>query len=302
MFNLFFLMLRHTPVLAQETYNNLPVHMKKYFDGTFWHGGHVEYILSHLEQDHPNQTKDIKVIACDIDKTVQNKGIEFTTQWKNQITPILSSYANINEIGKQYGPFDFMLLDLGVNMEHFKDGERGFSIKNNAPLDMRFNRENQISAKDIINKYSLEQLTNILIRYGDYNQKSAEYLAKGIIEARKKDLIETTQQLKDILFNLRCNQKKIAVIFQVLRIETNKELEQLEVFLTNFGEQLNKGGRCAIMTYHSIEDRITKTAFKTLAENWNFKLVNKKVIQPHYKEVEKNKAARSAKLRIIEKL
>jgi 16S rRNA (cytosine1402-N4)-methyltransferase len=160
-----------------------------------------------------------------------------------------------------------MLLDLGVNMEHFKDGERGFSIKTNAPLDMRFNRENQISAKDIINAYSLEKLSNIFITYGDYNQKSAEYLAKGIIEARKKNLIETTQQLKEILLNLRCNQKKIAVIFQVLRIETNKELEQLEIFLTNFGEQLTKGGRCAIMTYHSIEDRIVKNAFKASAES-----------------------------------
>jgi len=160
-----------------------------------------------------------------------------------------------------------MLLDLGVNMEHFKDSERGFSIKTDAPLDMRFDRNQPISAKDIVNHYSLEQLSHILISYGDYNQRSAEYLAKGIIEARKKKLIETTQDLKEILLHLGSNQKKIAVIFQVLRIQTNKELEQLEVFLTRFGEQLTLGGRCAIITYHSIEDRITKLAFKTLVES-----------------------------------
>jgi 16S rRNA (cytosine1402-N4)-methyltransferase len=160
-----------------------------------------------------------------------------------------------------------MLLDLGVNMEHFKDGERGFSIKQDAPLDMRFNKGHPTRAKDIVNTYTGDQLANILIKYGDYSPKSAEYLTKGIIEARKKHPIETTQQLKDILFDLRCNQKKIAVIFQVLRIETNKELEQLEIFLTTFGEQLTIGGRCAIITYHSIEDRITKNAFKSLVEH-----------------------------------
>jgi 16S rRNA (cytosine1402-N4)-methyltransferase len=104
------------------------------------------------------------------------------------------------------------------------------------------------------------------------------------------------------LHTLHCNQKKIAVIFQVLRIETNKELEQLELFLLDFGEQLTLWGRCSIITYHSIEDRIVKLAFKKLTEQSSFQLVNKKVIQPHYTEVQRNKASRSAKLRIIERI
>jgi 16S rRNA (cytosine1402-N4)-methyltransferase len=195
-----------------------------------------------------------------------------------------------------------MLLDLGVNMEHFKDGERGFSINTDAPLDMRFSKENPRTAQEIVNTYPSEKLEKILTLYGDFSPKTSEYLVKGILEERKKHPITTTGQLKELLHTLHCNQKKVAVVFQVLRIETNKELDQLEIFLKNFGEQLPLGGRCAIITYHSIEDRITKNAFKALAESGTFQLVNKKVIQPHYTEVQHNKAARSAKLRVIEKI
>ena len=161
-----------------------------------------------------------------------------------------------------------MLLDLGVNMEHFKDNERGFSINTNAPLDMRFAREgNRRSAKDIINSSSPQQLEKMLTTYGDFSPKTASYLSKGILEARSKAPLETTDQLKSLLHSLHCNQKKVAVVFQALRIETNQELEQLEIFLKNFSKQLKIGGRCAIITYHSIEDRIVKNAFKALAES-----------------------------------
>ena len=293
-------MLRHTPVLARETFENLPNSFGRYFDGTFGHWGHVEYLLNHREEQHPGQK--VEVIACDLDQRVMDKGEVFIGKRNKQVKLLHSSYAAIRSIWEQEGKFDFMLLDLGVNMEHFKDGERGFSIKTDADLDMRFNQDAKTTAKDIVNHYSLQELVRILIKYGDFSEKSAEYFAKGIIEERKKKKIESTWELKEILYNLHCNQKKIAVIFQVLRIETNKELEQLEQFLQDFPNVLTKWGRCAIMTYHSIEDRITKFAFKALEEGGKFRLVHKKVIQPHYKEVEKNKAARSAKLRIIEKV
>jgi 16S rRNA (cytosine1402-N4)-methyltransferase len=194
-----------------------------------------------------------------------------------------------------------MLLDLGVNMEHFKDGARGFSIKADAPLDMRFSAQNERTAKDIVNGYNAAQLEKMLITYGDFSPKTSEYLTKGILEARKKRSIESTGQLTALLKALHFNQQKIAVVFQALRIETNRELEQLEVFLQTFGDWLSEGGRCGIITYHSIEDRMTKYALKKWEESGNFQLVNKKVIVPHYTEVAKNKAARSAKLRIIER-
>ncbi|GHW02958.1 ribosomal RNA small subunit methyltransferase H [candidate division SR1 bacterium] len=293
-------MLRHTSILASEIYQNLPSSIENYFDGTFGHGGHVEYILSHLSEE--NRLPLPKVIACDIDKKILTKGLEFTSARTDYITPELDTYANIDQITEKYGLFDFMLLDLGVNMEHFKDAERGFSIKTDAPLDMRFRNDAKIQAKDIVNEYTRLELEKMLITYGDFSPKTSEYITKGIVDSRAKQPIQTTFQLSNILKSLHFNQKKIAVIFQVLRIETNQELIQLEIFLKKFCNCLKGGGRCDIITFHSIEDRMVKLAFKALSEEGIIKLINKKVIQPHYTEIQRNKAARSAKLRIVEKL
>lgn len=294
-------MLRHNPVLAKETYENLPHPLKLSFDGTFWHGGHVEYFLTHLNKDYPKECKNLKIVACDVDEKVMSKWKTFVSQWLSQITFYHSSYANIKNISQKEWFFDFMLLDLWVNLEHFKDWSRGFSIKSNAPLDMRFDTSKWEPASYLINKWNKEELEKMLTKYGDFTPRNAEYIVKWIIEKRKKSPIKTTNDLTTTLHEIWFWDKRIAVIFQAIRIQTNHELDQLETFLKNFWECLNIGGRCAIMTYHSIEDRMTKLAFKSLEENWNFRLINKKVIQPNYKEIEKNKAARSAKLRIIEK-
>ena len=295
-------MLRHRPVLAKETYENLPHPIKCSFDGTFWHGWHVEYFFTNLEKDYPNEYKDLKIVACDVDEKVMNKWKEFVSQRVNQISFHHCSYANIKEISKKEWLFDFMLLDLWVNLEHFKDWSRGFSIKSDAPLDMRFDTSKWEPASHLINKWNKEELEEMLIKYGDFTPRNAEYVVKWIIEKRKKSPIETTNNLTTTLHELWFWDKKIAVIFQSIRIQTNHELNQLETFLKDFWDCLNIWWRCAIMTYHSIEDRMTKLAFKALEESGNFHLVNKKVIQPNYKEVEANKAARSAKLRIIEKI
>ena len=295
-------MLRHNPVLAKEIYDNLPHPIKLSFDGTFWHGGHVEYFFTHLKQDNPDECKNLKIVACDVDEKVMSKWKEFVAQRKNQISFYHSSYANIREISKKEWLFDFMLLDLWVNLEHFKDWSRGFSIKCDASLDMRFDTSKWEPASHLINKWSKEELEEILIKYGDFSPRNAEYVIKWIIEKRKKSPIETTSDLSSTLHEIWFWDKRIAVIFQAIRIQTNHELDQLETFLKNFWECLNISGKCAIMSYHSIEDRMTKFAFKTLEESRNFRLVNKKVIQPNYKEIEANKAARSAKLRIIEKV
>lgn len=295
-------MLRHHPVLAKETYENLPQPLKLSFDGTFWHGGHVEYFFTHLELDNPEECKNLKIVACDVDEKVMAKGKEFVAQRKNQISFYHSSYANIKEISQKEWLFDFMLLDLWVNLEHFKDGSRGFSIKSDAPLDMRFDTFKWQPASHLINKWSKEELEEMLVKYGDFTPRNAEYIVKWIIEKRKKSPIETTSDLTTTLHELWFWDKRIAVIFQAIRIQTNHELDQLETFLKDFWKCLNIGGRCGIMTYHSIEDRMTKIAFKELEESGNFHLVNKKVVQPNYKEVEANKAARSAKLRIIERV
>ena len=295
-------MLRHRPVLAKETYDNLPHPLKLSFDGTFWHGGHVEYFFTHLNEDYPKECKNLKIVACDVDKKVMNKWEEFVSVRKNQISFYHCSYANIKEISQKEWLFDFMLLDLWVNLEHFKDWSRGFSIKSDAPLDMRFDTSKWEPASHLINKWCKEELEEMLVKYGDFTPRNAEYVIKWIIEKRKKSPIETTNDLTTTLHELWFWDKRIAVIFQAIRIQTNHELDQLETFLRDFWECLNISGRCAIMTYHSIEDRMTKLAFKALEENGDFHLVNKKVIQPNYKEIEANKAARSAKLRIVEKV
>lgn len=293
-------MLRHIPVLAQEIYDHLPTNRSLSFDGTFGHGGHAEYFLSQEAQKRPiNQ---LKIIGTDVDTAMISKAQQRTQNYQENITILHSSYAHIQKIAQKYWPFDFELLDLWVNLEHFKDGERWFSIKTDAPLDMRFDQtKTPHTAKDRLAKTPLEKLQNALMSYGDFSARAADYLSKSICEQRKKSDFSTTFQLKDFLLAHHCNQKKIAVIFQVIRIMVNNELEQLEHFLAEFPATLSSGGRCAIITYHSIEDRIVKNAFKTLAEQDDFSLVNKKVIVPHYTEVQHNKAARSAKLRIIEK-
>ena len=293
-------MLRHIPVLASEIYQHIPEGFSLSFDGTFWHWGHAEYFLS--KEQEKRDISQIKIIWTDVDEAMIQKAQSLTKAYEKNIQIFHSSYARIDEISKEVWPFDFELLDLWVNLEHFKDGSRGFSIKTDASLDMRFDQWKTIqTASEWLQKVKPEILEQSLIQYGDFSEKTAEYLTKLLIEQRKKSVFSTTFELKDFLMNAHFNQKKIAVIFQVIRIMVNQELEQLEYFLERFPQTLKSGWRCAIITYHSIEDRMVKTIFKALAEQGGFHLVNKKVIVPHYTEVMRNKAARSAKLRVIEK-
>ena len=294
-------MLRHIPVLANEIYENLPENWEQGFDWTFWHWGHAEFFLSH--EKGKRKINKIKIVGTDIDLNMIKKARELTKEYKNNINILHSSYANIASISKELWQFDYELLDLWVNLEHFKDGSRWFSIKTDAPLDMRFDQsENDMTAEKWLKTTKPEIIKDALEEYWDFSPKTSEYLTKLLCEQRQKSPLTTTFQLKDFLLLHHFNQKKIAVIFQVIRIMINKELDQLKVFLADFPTTLKKGWRCFIITYHSVEDRITKNALKALAEKWEFKLINKKVIVPHYTEVQKNKAARSAKLRIIEKL
>ncbi len=294
-------MLRHIPVLANEIYENLPQNWTAWFDGTFGHWWHAEFFLSH--EKGKREINDIRIIGTDIDINMIEKAKELIKEYKDNIKILHSSYANIDTISKEYWAFDYELLDLWVNLEHFKDWTRWFSIKTDAPLDMRFDqKKNEITAEKRLKTEKNEIIKSALEEYWDFSPKTAEYLTKLFDEKRKKSPFKTTFELKDFLSEYHFNQKKIAVIFQVIRIMVNKELDQLKIFLSAFPTTLKKGWRCLIITYHSVEDRITKNALKELAEQGEFKLINKKVIIPHYTEVQKNKAARSAKLRIIEKL
>ena len=279
----------HVPVMAKEVLENLPLEAKLVMDGTVWHGWHSALILSNFPG--------VNLIAVDRDPNIIQVAKKNLSEWSDRIEFVNDSYKNLETILKDR-KIDGILLDLGVNMEHFKDPKRGFSIKYDWPLDMRFDTNQKITALYILKNYSPEQLEVILEKYGDFHGLLLRKIVKQMIVSRHK--LSTTFSLKEILKQIWLSEKKIAVVFQVLRIETNKELEQLEVFLQKFPDYLQPGGRCLIITYHSIEDRLVKNRFKELDKN-GFKHITKKVIFPTWEEIQKNKAARSAKLRILEK-
>ncbi len=188
-------------------------------------------------------------------------------------------------------------------MEHFKDISRGFSIQGNEILDMRFDtKNNPLTAEKILNSYNEQQLSILFQTYADFNKKKSTEIARNIIKYRNKQPITHTQDLKEILSTSGLGFKASIIIFQALRIETNHEMDNLNHALTTIPKILANGGIFAIITFHSIEDRIVKYAFKNLAQIEEFELVQKKAIQPHYTEIQKNRASRSAKLRLLRKI
>ncbi|MBP6086383.1 16S rRNA (cytosine(1402)-N(4))-methyltransferase [Patescibacteria group bacterium] len=150
---------------------------------------------------------------------------------------VQDTYANLPSI-VQDKKIDFILLDIGVNMEHFKDGTRGFSVHEDAPLDMRFDTREGQTAADIVNTADKQTLMHMFVQYGDFAPKSAEYFTDNMIEARKKEPILTTKQLIDFFYGIGVRKNQLPVIFQCLRIQTNQELEQLETFLKVFPDCL----------------------------------------------------------------
>ncbi len=289
-------MILHTPVLLNEVCSFLDPESKIIVDCTLGHGWHALALLS--------LAKHAKLIGFDVDELMLKKA-EFRIQnaeWNisTRIEYVHGNYSDIKNVldGRKA---DFILNDLGVNLEHFKAVERGFSIRGVAPLDMRFDTSQDQTAADIISSYSIDQLTHIFEIYADFSSPKALELAQHIVTTRKQKPIITTQDFKTVLNVCGLGDKACTVIFQSLRIETNKELDNLKSFLSVFPETLDSSWRCLIITYHSIEDRLVKQTFNELVATWKYRLVTKKPIAPNYKEVAINRAARSAKLRILER-
>jgi len=265
-------------------------HSKLIIDGTLGHGGHSILFTQQFPQ--------AKTIWLDIDQHIIQQAKERLTNVTN-FEAKLCSYTEIDKITTTQKA-DFILLDLWVNIEHFKDWERGFSLQYDAPLDMRFDQNQKTSAQDVINTFPQDQLLHILQDYADFTPAKSLEITQTLIRNRNKQPITTTKQLKQILGRCWLGNKAITIIFQAIRIQVNQEINNIQLFFNKLPDILNPWGRCAIMSYHSIEDRLTKKTFKTLVSQGNRVLVHKKVIKPHYTEVQKNKAARSAKLRIIQ--
>jgi len=294
----------HEPVLLKESVDGLNIRPNGiYVDATYGGGGHSREILKHLTTG--------KLIAIDQDEETRECHIDdrrFVFVHGN--FRYLKNYLRYFQIEK----VDGILADLGVSWHHFDEAERGFSFRFNGPLDMRMNRQARLTARYIINHYSESLLAEIFFHYGEL--KESRLIASRITEARNKKEITTTGELVQVLEGLippSQQHKFLARVFQALRIEVNKEIINLQALLTQSGEVICQQGRLAIISYHSIEDRMVKNYmrygnFEGIAQKdiyghlqAPFKPVGNKAIEPSPEEIAHNPRARSARLRIAKK-
>ena len=299
------LMEYHNPVLLDESVGGLAIKKNGvYVDVTFGGGGHSRKILQHLGPDG-------KLFAFDQDKDALSNSVD-----DQRFTLINENFMYMKRFLRFHGirEVDGVLADFGVSSYQFDAPDRGFSIRFDAPLDMRMNQDDKVSAKTIINTYSEEELRRLFWEYGEL--RIAPALARTIVEARTERAIETTFELKNLLnkYLPKGKQNKIlAQIYQAIRIEVNNELEVLKTFLMDSKEVLKKDGRLSVISYHSLEDRLVKRfirngMFEGEPERdmfGNFSVPFKKVgklIVPNAEEIKENNRARSAKLRIAQKL
>ena len=295
----------HNPVLLKEAVDGLDIKNNGvYVDVTFGGGGHSREILRRIG---PNG----KLIAFDQDRDALLNTVE-----DSRFQLIQENFKHLKRFLKFYGihSVDGILADFGVSSYQFDAAERGFSIRFDAPLDMRMNQQDNLSAKSVINNYDEEELKRLFKDYGELRTASA--LARAIVAARGKAPIGTTFQLKALLgkYLPRGKQSKVlAQIYQAIRIEVNNELEVLKSFLLDAKDVLKCGGRLSVISYHSLEDRLVKRFIRNgMFEGepdrdvfGNFDVPLKKIgklIVPAQNEIKKNNRARSAKLRIAQKI
>lgn len=304
----------HISVLLHESLDLLSVKKEgTYVDLTLGRGGHSSAILSSLTTG--------RLYAFDLDETAIKESEERLRAIGNNFTLIHDNFSNLKEdlASKGVTHIDGLLMDLGVSSPQFDVAERGFSYKEEAPLDMRMDVSKPFSAKDIVNTYSLQELTRIFREYGE--DKDAYAVSKLIVKEREKKEIVTTTELVEIIKRAK-GSKTLAKkghpakqIFQALRIETNGELDSLKKVLEDFPPLMNEGGVAVAISFHSLEDRLVKNAFRELtviegnrneelpsaSEEAPFISLTKKPITASEEELAENHRAVSAKLRAIKR-
>ena len=304
----------HIPVLYYETLDNLVINPDGiYIDCTLGGGSHSEGILERLSDKGLLISIDQDTNAIEYSKKRLEK---FGSKWK----VFKGNFENIDTIAYMAGvdKVDGILMDIGVSSKQLDDPERGFSYRYDVKLDMRMNTEQKISAYDVVNTYSEEQLSKIIFEYGE--ERHARKIAKLIVEERKSSPIEKTSDLIALIkraYPERASKHPAKKTFQAIRIEVNRELEVLENAMSKAVELLKVGGRLAIITFHSLEDRIVKNKFKDLATACKcpkdipicvcggvkkFEIITKKPIIPIDDELKNNNRAHSSKLRILERI
>jgi len=306
----------HVSVLWEETVDGLDIKPDGiYIDGTLGGGGHSELVLKRLTTG--------KLIGIDQDTDALAAASERLKEYGDRFIPVHSNFSNVLNVLKELGidKVDGMMMDLGVSSYQLDEAERGFSYMQDGELDMRMDRSRGFSAKDVVNTYSADELNKIIKDYGE--DRWAKRIAQFIVEARDEKEITRTSELVDII--------KAAVpkgarkdgphpakrTFQAIRIEVNNELGIIAETIRDIASALNPGGRISIITFHSLEDRIVKVAYKELAQGCIcppelpvcmcnnkpvVKIITRKPKLPSDKEIEENPRARSAKLRVAQKI
>ncbi len=296
----------HIPALLNECIDGLNIKPNGvYVDVTFGGGGHSRAIMENLD-------KNGHLYGFDQDQDAIANAID-----DKRFTFVYSNFAYISNFLRYHKvkQVDGILADLGVSFHHFDESDRGFSFRFDGTLDMRMNRKSENDARKVIATYDEERLADILYLYGEL--KSSRKIASAIVKARAKNPINTTGDLLEVIkpFIKPAQEKKeLAQVFQALRIEVNNEIDVLKSLLQQSIKVLKPGGRLVILTYHSLEDRLVKNFLKSGniegkvekdffgKVNSPFRLINNKVIVASDEEVERNPRARSAKLRIAEKI
>ena len=307
--------MKHFSVMLESSIDGLNIKSDGiYVDATLGYGGHSSEILKRLRTGH--------LYAFDQDSEAIESSQERLSKIGNNFTIIHSNFVNLKEELSKLGvtSVDGILFDLGLSSPQIDNKERGFTFMSDAPLDMRMDFDNKLTAEKIVNEYSLDALINIFFIYGE--EKMSKVIAKKIVSTRNERRIKTTKELVNIIeaavgakyFNKNHPERQI---FQAIRIEVNSELNVLSSVLPDAIDFLNKEGRIAVISFHSLEDRIVKQIFKKFSEvddlvkglpvipdqyKPKIKLINKKPILPSEDEIKENSRSKSAKLRIIERI
>lgn len=309
--------MKHYSVLLEESIEALQLHDGgTYVDGTLGRGGHSSLILKYLHNGH--------LYAFDRDQKAIDESMLRLKEIGSNFTLIHANFSCLKRELNKYGihEIDGMVLDLGVSSPQFDEAERGFSYRYDAPLDMRMDQSQSLDAKTIVNTWDYHDLVKIFFQYGE--DKFSKQIARKIEQRRVEKPIETTFELVDIIRSalpskvLNSKGHPAKKIFQAIRIAVNDELQELRLVLEDALSLLSVNGRLAVISFHSLEDRIVKECFHSYAsvpkvdkripllpsqiEEAPYRLINKKVILPSAQELEENNRSHSAKLRIIERI
>ncbi len=309
--------MKHVSVLLHETVDSLNVKPDGiYVDGTLGRAGHAKYLISKLTTGH--------LYAFDKDEQALEESKTNLEGYLDKITMIHADFSSMKEELNKLGieKVDGIMMDLGVSSPQFDDSERGFSYRFDARLDMRMNQEQDLDAEKVVNTYSEKELIRILREYGE--ERYAMSIAKAIVKKRAIKPIHTTFELVDVIKSalpakeLRKKGHPAKQTFQAIRIEVNGELVALQRGLQEALDLLDLNGRCAVITFHSLEDRIVKNTFKDYSsapfvepriplkveqmEQASFQLINRKPILATQEELNENNRSHSAKLRVIERI